>query len=179
MQVVAITGTPGTGKSSVTGELQMRGFKVLEISEAVKALGIASEYSEEYGSYEVDVEELKKKIDAHVATLNEKRIFLSGHLSHFVSCDFAVVLRCEPHTLYSRLGSRGWKSEKILENVRAELLDVILVEAAKRIKDVFEIDTTGINPARASDLLLQVVESGNDAMRPGNINWMGEIEEWF
>ena len=45
--------------------------------------------------------------------------------------------------LEMRLKSRGYSEEKIKENIEAEALDVILVEAFEWCKKVFEVNTTG------------------------------------
>ncbi len=179
MKVAALTGTPGTGKSSISEELKKRGYAVLEIAELIDSLHVRTRFNPEYGSREVDTDELRKKVDGHLSPMKHTMLFLSGHLSHFATCSTAVVLRCEPHTLRERLTRRGWNEVKILENVRAEILDVILVEASERIKDVFEVDTTGREVSSATDAVLDAVGKMPDSLRPGRINWTGEIEEWF
>lgn len=179
MRVIALTGTPGTGKSGISAELKKRGFVVLEIAALIDSLHVGTSFNPEYGSREVDTDELRTKVDAHLSHMAAPLLFLSGHLSHFATCGTAVVLRCEPHTLRERLTGRGWNEVKILENVRAEILDVILVEASERIKDVFEVDTTGSEVSSATDLVLYAVDKLPDTLRPGRIDWTGEIEEWF
>lgn len=179
MTVVAITGTPGTGKSSICKELKGRGFEVLEIAELIRKLGIKTVHNDRYDSDEVDTEELRGKVDEYIASMKNEALFVSGHLSHFVTCSTAVVLRTDPHVLYARLEARGWRKEKILENVRAEILDVILVEAAERINDLFELDTTRMKPRAAAAKLLEAISRRPESMRPGRIDWTGGIEEWF
>ncbi len=179
LRVVALTGTPGTGKSGISAELKKRGYEVLEMAALIDSLHVHTSFNPEYGSREVDTDELRTKVDGHLSSMKPAMLFLSGHLSHFATCSTAVVLRCEPHTLRERLRRRGWNEVKILENVRAEILDVILVEASERIKDVFEVDTTGREVTFATDIVLDAVVKMPDSLRPGRINWAGEIEEWF
>lgn len=179
MEVVALTGTPGTGKSSVSLCLRGMGCNVMNVSNLITELGISVSFSRRHRSSEVDTEELRAKADAYIAGLKGSRVILSGHLSHFISCDVAVVLRCEPHVLYERLTKRGWRERKVAENIRAEILDVILVEAVERIKRVYEIDTTKRDAGRTAELLLEAVNGRAKSLKPGRVDWTGEIEEWF
>ncbi len=179
MTTVALTGTPGTGKSSVASILREKAIVVFEIAELIEALGISMRFNARYGSNDVDVDELRKKVNGFIEREGQGTFFISGHLSHFAGCDIAVVLRCEPHVLMERLERRGWSRKKIIENVRAEVLDVITVEAAERIKDVFEVDTTASDTVAAAQRVVEAVERKPDSLRPGRINWSGEIEEWF
>jgi adenylate kinase len=70
--------------------------------------------------------------------------FVEGHLAHLLPCDLVIILRCRPDILKSRLVKRGYHEEKIQENVEAEALDVILVEALEIHPPghIIEIDTT-------------------------------------
>lgn len=179
MPVVAITGTPGTGKSSISGELKRMGHAVVDVAELIRNLEIRTVYDTGYDSHEVDTDMLGRRIGEHLSTAGRELVFLSGHLSHFAPCAIGVVLRTEPHVLYSRLSERGWNEQKVLENVRAEILDVILVEAAERINDVFELDTTRMKADEAAAKVLEAVRRRPKSMRPGRIDWTGGIEEWF
>jgi adenylate kinase len=131
-----ITGTPGTGKSSVAEELEKRGYHVVHANETTREFVI-----------ETDDERDTVIIDEGAWTASFKPVdgFVEGHLVHLLPCDLVIVLRCRPDILKSRLLKRGYSKEKIRENVEAEALDVILVETLEvhPPEHIIEIDTTG------------------------------------
>ncbi|KAA0003390.1 MAG: NMP kinase [Thermoplasmata archaeon] len=137
---IALTGTPGTGKTSVAELLRKKGYKVERFDEIGKDYIIG--YDKERGCNIVDVE----SIDNIFSKKKEKGIlFIEGHLSHLLSVDIAIILRCNPYELEKRLKKKGWNKRKIMENVEAEALDIILCQACNihGEESVFEIDTTG------------------------------------
>ena len=174
--LVAITGTPGVGKSSVSKILAQR-FPVIDIHNYAEKHNLFEEFDEEAGSYDVDVEKLN---DSIMSEDLDSTVFLDGHLSHFVDCDVIIVLRCDPHILYKRLKERGYDEKKVLENVQAEVLDVILSESMESDAKVFEIDCSELTPIQVADRIERIVILGetNDSS-PGNVDWSGEMEEWF
>ena len=78
---------------------------------------------------------------------SDEILILEGHFSHHFA-DWSIVLRLLPSELEARLEARGYSAEKIRENLEAEALDVILVEAVEICSRVDEIDTTGRAPSR-------------------------------
>jgi len=56
--MIAITGTPGTGKTRLSGELGERGYEVLDINEYVRKNGMLEEKDEPRDTYCVDVDAL-------------------------------------------------------------------------------------------------------------------------
>lgn len=177
LTLAALTGTPGTGKSSISSLLTLGGYTVFNVTDFIDLPEAGSLETGE--SIEVDTDMLRTRVAGRAGVTGPGLAFISGHLSHFVDCDVAIVLRCEPHVLRKRLDGRGWSSAKVIENVRAEVLDVILVEAAERINEVFEVDTTGRNPGESMAAVLRAAMERPDDLRPGSIDWTGEIEEWF
>ena len=175
--LIAITGTPGVGKSTVSKILAHR-FRVVDIHSYAEEHGLFEEYDEEAGSYDVDVEKLNDSIMSE--RFPEEHVFLDGHLSHFVDCDIIIVLRCDPRILSERLKARGYDEKKVLENVQAEVLDVILGESMESSAKVYEIDCSEMTPTEIADEIEHIVILGevNDAS-PGNVDWSGEMEEWF
>jgi adenylate kinase len=125
------------GKSTVAEILKRRGYTVLSVNELAERFDCI--IGEDDGCKIVDVEELSEVLKDN---LPEGLVFLEGHLSHLLDPDVIVVLRCNPIELKRRLERRNWDESKILENVEAEIVDVILVEALDTGRDVYEIDTT-------------------------------------
>jgi broad-specificity NMP kinase len=81
--------------------------------------------------------------------------------------DFVAVVRCEPAELKSRLSARGYSHEKVLENVEAELIGVVLDASVRAFGAgvVREYDTTGSKPASvarriADDYAAKAVHEG-------------------
>ena len=134
---IAITGTPGVGKTSVAEELKDR-YEIIHLSDLVDKFTIG--YDEERESKIVDEEAM----DEYIKSIREEDIMLvEGHLSHLLSVDGVVVLRCHPEELKKRLAEKGWREKKIRENLEAEALDIILERALERHERVWEVETTG------------------------------------
>ena len=167
--LVAVTGTPGTGKSSACAALARRGYHVVDLDAAAKELGLTEVDAD--GTVLVDVDALAERL--HVPT---KVAFLKGHYAHRIPANLIVVLRCHPEELWRRLAARGWPLDKIRENVEAEAIDVILQEAAERGPPVFEVDTTAKTAEATAEEVLDVLQGRVAGHEPGRLDWSGEVE---
>jgi adenylate kinase len=124
----------------------------------------------ERGCLEADMDALAK----HLARLDpDETLILEGHFSHHFA-DWSIVLRLAPPRLKSRLEARGYSAEKIKENLEAEALDVILVEAVEFCDRVDEIDTTGKSTPEVAELVARVIQ-GRLKLAPGQVNWLDEF----
>lgn len=135
---VALTGTPGTGKTTVADAIDAP-LSVVHLGEVIEAEGLADGYDPVRDTAVVDVERLA------AALADRDDVLLESHLAHRLPADRVVVLRCHPEELERRLRDRGVPERSVVENAEAEALDVILVEAVDRHGParVFEVDTTG------------------------------------
>ena len=132
---VALTGTPGTGKTTAAERLP---YEVVHLNEAVTEEQLWTERDDERDSLVVDVDALREWVDEHVGGAGETDenddtsdatddgdaadasddavIVLESHLAHLLDADRVVVLRCRPDVLESRLRERGESAEKAREN---------------------------------------------------------------
>jgi adenylate kinase len=173
---IALTGTPGTGKSSVGDILRTRGWDAVEVSAIAREAGLLKEIDQERGSYEIDIDELQEAVDSRY---DRKEIVLVGHLAHLISNDLCIVLRCQPKLLRSRLAERDWPKAKVDENIEAEALDAILVEAMELDSAVFEIDTSDMGSSEVADAVQDIVAGKIEKYRPGHIDWSSEVLGWY
>jgi len=174
--MIAITGTPGTGKTSLAGELRERGYSVIDLNQHIRDNGLLEEKDESRDTYGVDVDSLDLSLERY---RNGDAILIEGHFSHCVGCDSIIVLRCAPDTLAERLRARGYPEPKVTENVQAEVLDVILCEAAEAGVPVCELDSTDGDASSLADKVEDIIKGNTDKYRPGNIDWTEELEKWF
>ncbi|HOT07515.1 MAG: putative kinase [Methanosaeta sp. PtaB.Bin039] len=165
--LIALTGTPGTGKTTVSALLP---YPVVDVNALVKG-GLCIRSDPDRGCLEADMEGLADKVREMDGP---GPVVLEGHISHHLA-DLAVVLRLHPSQLRSRLSARGYPPAKVNENILAEALDVILVEAVERCDRVWEIDTTGLSPSQVAGRIQDAVE-GREQFPPRGMNWLGEIE---
>lgn len=172
--LVAITGTPGTGKSSVCRELVRRGFTVVDAARLAFEKGFAVRPKRAGAPAIVDIQRLRR-----VPLPKGDLVFISSHFSHLLKSDIAIVLRCSPSVLKARLESRKWRKEKVMENVEAEAIDLITVEAIQRCKKVFEVNTTSIDGKEAARQILEIVKGSVKGHEPGRIDWSEEILSWY
>ena len=162
-----MTGTPGTGKTTVAALLH---YRTIDINSLVRG-GMNLGLDPERGCLDADMDALS----GHLKSLDsEEPIILEGHFSHHFA-HWAIVLRLSPSALRPRLEARGYSQAKIRENLEAEALDVILVEAVQMCPRVDEIDTTGKSAAEVAGMIRKIVEGRLD-LPPGQVDW---LEEFF
>ncbi len=172
--LVAVTGTPGTGKTTACDVLASRGYAVVDLDDVARQGGFVVGRDEARGSDEVDVDALRDNL-----RVPAKIAFLRSHYAHEMAVDLAVVLRCSPAVLRQRLEARGWSRAKVQENVEAEAIDVITQEATDRLSRVYEIDTTHRTPAETADTILGILEGRVEGHRPGSVDWSHEVLSWY
>ncbi len=168
----ALTGTPGVGKTTVSKVLKEQGYEVLDLNEFIKENGLWDEEDEYRGCLEVDLELLRE----NYREKDSDHDIVEGHLSHHLPVAHTVVLRCAPPELRDRMEKKGWNEKKIEENVEAEVLDSILIEAVDSSDEVYELDTTDKKPEEVARCIMDILEGdlSDEGHRPGSIDWTEE-----
>jgi len=169
---IAVTGTPGVGKTSACAKIKR--MHVYHVNDLVEMFGLANGYDHKRKTKEVDVKKLARKIEK----LTDDMI-LEGHFSHMLDPDIAIVLRCSPAVLEQRLKKKGWPEKKIRENVEAEAVDVVLIEALENVPEVFEIDTTEMTDSQVARAVERIISGERQKYRVGNVDWSQEVLSWF
>jgi adenylate kinase len=163
---IALTGTPGTGKSTAASRLP---YRVIDLNALVKG-GLNLGTDPERGCLVADMEALEERLaemDSGYITV------LEGHFSHHFA-DEAIVLRLAPAELRKRLEARGYPERKVRENLEAEALDVILVESLELCSRVSEIDTTGRSVDDVVNLIIKAIRREVD-LPPGRVDWLEDL----
>ena len=159
---IAVTGTPGTGKTTATTLLDA---EVIHLNDLIREAGLWSERDDDRGSLVADLDAVREAIGDWSGVAE-------SHLAHHLDADRVVVLRCRPDVLADRLRERGADEAKATENAESEALDVILSEAVDRhgLDHVYEIDTTGREPADvAADI--EAVIAGDCEPSAGDVDF--------
>ncbi len=191
--IVALTGTPGTGKSTVSKQLVDDRYSVLPINEIAKERKLLLDYDSDRQTYEADIDGLNKYLTRYISELNAQHnnepapepqdtIFLEGHLAHHLDMpEIVIILRCHPTVLTQRLSAKGWSENKIRENLEAEAVDVILIECMNRYDEdkIFEIDTTSEKPSESVKRIVEILSGSSKQYQPGKIDWSEEILKWY
>ena len=178
---VAVTGPPGTGKTTATELLEARladsdtgsedestpDLDVIHLNRVLEDEALYTEVDADRESKIADLEALAEWLDGR------DDVVIESHLAHHFDADRVVVLRCHPEPLEERLLERGETDAKAAENAESEALDVILSEAVEEhgLESVYEIDTTDRDPNAVADELVAVA-AGEREPSAGEVDFM-------
>ena len=180
--LIGLTGTPGTGKTSISELIKARcGYKVIHLNELIKDEHLYSEVDVVRDTLVADMDKVSARVSELVDESDAVTI-LDSHLSHYIA-DIVIVLRTFPDKLRERLSQRNYSQAKISENVEAEALDVILVESVEWCEKVFEIDTTETTVEEVATDVEEIINAllcGDDGdvmlkYKPGSFDWSEEV----
>ena len=146
-KVIAITGTPGCGKTTLANTLQSKSpgdiFEVVNIAELIKSRKLYSEWDDEMNCSIFDAKRVRKEIEKIVSDAKQagkSAVILEFHSLDFLrkkSLDKVFVLRTDTEKLWERLELRNYSERKIKENVEAE----IFMECLNDCQDKFGPDS--------------------------------------
>ena len=164
----ALTGTPGTGKTSLKKHLNK---KIISLSEYYEQ---ASDGKTDNGEWIVDIEKLDNILEDSDCN------FFEGNFSHKLDkIDKVIVLRCDPHILEKRLESRNYSKNKVRENLEAEAIGVIYSEAIE-IRDranVFQVDNSTRKPQETANIIEKYIDDNIKVEE--EIDYSEKILDWY
>ncbi len=170
--IIGVTGTPGTGKKTVSPILAgLLGVHAYGLNEMAAKLGATGPGDSEV---EVDTAVLRAGLRASVG----ERAVVYGHLLPEVletsDVEAVVVLRCDPRVLKARLVARGYEWPKVLENVEAELIGVVSSRSRERFGEKsLEFDSTSGGGDALARAIARAVREGK-AGEP--LDWLADYD---
>ena len=176
---LAISGTPGVGKTALCSRLAEAGWSVLDLAELAAEHGCLGETDSTDGAAPVDIHRLADEWQPP----RKGRWVVDGHLSHLLDVDGLVLLRCEPATLRKRLNERGYAQVKVEANVEWELTAGHWSELLEFEVDLplMEADTGTMAEGELTQHVLQWVKDGLpgeplESMAVHAIDWLSQSD---
>lgn len=176
---VVVTGSPGVGKTFLSMRLaKLYGLKYVSINDLVLEYGLYSGIDEERESYVIDIDRAREFV---TESLEWDGLVVEGHVAHLVVppeyIDICIVLRMDPYILLGRLLDRGFAYNKALENVQAEILDIVYREALEAYgpSKIMHLDvSSGYEKVfRAMDNFIR----GKGLPESDYVDWLGLVTE--
>jgi adenylate kinase len=132
--IISITGTPGTGKSTLAKLLKAKGFFVLDDKLFYEKLrkDLVIEYDEELKTKIIDIEKWNLLIKKIKKYFKDKVLFIESHMSHLLDVDFVIVLERDIKDLKKEYEKRNYNEQKIKDNLESEIFKVCYFESLER-----------------------------------------------
>ena len=144
MPIVIVTGTPGTGKTTIAKLIaQKLKLEYMDANKLIKEKKLAAGYDKKRNCDIIDDKKLKKEFIE--LTKRSKNLVIDSHMSHLLPAKYTnicIVTKCDLKVLKGRLKKRGYSHSKIRENLDAEIFDNCLVEAEENRHNVLIVDTS-------------------------------------
>lgn len=175
--VIAVTGTPATGKTSFANTVKnsVRGTDVIEINDIVNEQKLYSEV-DKFNTRVVQLGRLRSAVQKKLKTSNGRAVILVGHLAPELGIryDAAIVLRQGLMELAKRMEKRGYAKEKIRDNLIAEAVDYCGAKMEKWCAVVYEAETLK-ERRRAVSMIKQLLEGKHIKMEKREIDKVKDL----
>lgn len=116
--MICLTGTPGSGKTTVAGILRNRGYKIANVLDLKEVWDCIS-------GEEVDIDCVRDVIERCPSPPD----ILEGHYSHLLQCSYVIIIERDEASIERELEKRGYARMKIQENLDAQRSDLFYTES--------------------------------------------------
>ncbi len=188
MKILIVSGTPGTGKTTVSQNLLNNlNAKVISLNELAISEKLIINYDVERETSVINEKKLVRyviKLIERYKKLDLEFLIIESHFSDIVPgqyIDYVIILRCDPDELSIRLKKRGYKNEKIRENVQSEILgnsaNYFLNKQLN--KPILEIDTTNNSMDVVTNTITKILTGEVDVNNYilGKIDWLEKLSQ--
>lgn len=186
MKIIVISGTPGTGKTSVSKRIsELYNARLISLNKLAISESFDIQYDKKRETYLFDTEKFVPYVlDLIEEIINNKPDYLviEGHFSDIIPedyIDYVIILRCDPDILIQRLKERAYKKEKILENLQTEILgNCANYFIQKNMKlPIFEIDTSFLNIDYIVDIIINdiIIKKNVESYLIGKTDWLEKL----
>lgn len=150
MKVIAVTGVPGTGKTTLSKKLVKKlNFYYVDVNKLISKHKLSEGYDKKRKTKIVNVKKLNKFLSNEIKIFKKSKkyngIIIDSHLSHYLPrkyVDFCIIAKCDIKELNKRLKRKKFHKSKIQENLQAEIFDICYNEALNGKHKVIVVDTT-------------------------------------
>ena len=181
-QVILITGTPKTGKTTVSKLLAARlKAQYVNLTELALTERLTLRRDAKRHTTIIDPVKMRKRLTQIIKAVRNKTVIIDGHYAAAVTPKPLVtntfVLRKDPTQLKQIMRQADYDDGKIDENIAAEILDTLLIEALnnQNRKTICEIDTTHKTPQQVATEILNTLD-GKEKCRIGTVDWIAKLE---
>ncbi|MFW6310764.1 MAG: adenylate kinase family protein [Promethearchaeia archaeon] len=189
MKKLIISGSPGTGKTTISEEISnfLKNTKTLSLNEIVLEENFTISYDKVRDTQVADFERLLPFIIEEINNLEEKDLkflIIEGHFTDIIPAqfiDYIIILRCHPDVLKERLEERSYSKNKIYENLQAEILGNCTNFFFQKdlSKPIYELDTTTRTAEESAKIIIKIIKNQIDTKKfqVGKINWMEDLSK--
>lgn len=143
MSVIIVSGTPGTGKTTFAKKYaKENNLKYIDVKKIIEKNDLSDKFDEKRDTLVIDVDKLNIFLIKIIKT--HKDIVIDSHLSHYLPKKYVnkcYITKCNLIELKKRLKTRNYSTEKIRENMDAEIFDICRIEALEAGHNVETICT--------------------------------------
>jgi len=146
---IIITGAVGTGKTFLAKALANKlGYRFIDVNKVIMENNLSEGFDKKRQSKIIDTKKLNKYLIKEIKNHKLKKsigVILDSHLSQYLPkqyIDVCIVTKCNLKILEKRLKKRRYSSDKIRENLDAEIFDICLEEAKQKKHKIKIVDTS-------------------------------------
>ncbi|MEM2131013.1 MAG: AAA family ATPase [Candidatus Woesearchaeota archaeon] len=159
MKVIIVSGTPGTGKTTIAKKIaKEKKYEYIDVNKVIekqnKKYNIISGFDKKRDSKIIDIDNLNNALIELIKNKQNqeknkekktKGLIIDSHLAHYLPkeyVDLCIITKCDLKELKKRLEKRKYSKNKVRENLDAEIFDVCRIEALEKGHKVKIINTT-------------------------------------
>lgn len=145
MKVIIVSGTPGTGKTTISKKVsKLLNFEYVDVNKIIKKENLCESYDKKRDCMIVDENKLQKNLSEYIKK-SRRNLIIDSHMSYFIPSklvNLCIITSCTIEKLRPRLEKRKYSKSKIKENLESEIFNVCLEEAKQAKHTILEISTS-------------------------------------